>query len=529
MDEFALQQRLFREFTKRCPSLQEGMESAIAAVRNAPHGKAWAACTPVDWSMGQARWSAWLERLLNAHPVPKETGLLWFEIPSELNSALTSVSAYAHLDREDESLGMGEGRTWPEDHRGYTIDEALLLLPELDALFAEAGWTLRGDDRTQDLLRPGVYALSHAYATLLVINGLPRTTLLSRLSAREGVGVVVGWAEGDIGPVGMLSDAGWRPLAIDRCSTKARPEELDPNRLGFNLRKYLANGRDPNWRDPRTGETLLMRERYSDPAVIRALVQAGADVNAADKKGASVIQYFGACALETLQLLLAKGADPHRQEKDGGSLLDRVVGDGRCTLEHLELLWRAGVRPGKDTGPIPRPIRELADSGLYDLDRETQIKKMLRFWIDRGMDINAHDRDGRSALWVALESHARELTDHLSWLRKNEDLGGQWDYAHDEVALILLEHDADPNARLKRSKEKLIPRDATPLMVRRYDDEKLVRALLKHGADPLARCARGRTALDYAQEAAKDSRRLDVTGAGRVAGLLERATQRASR
>lgn len=528
MDEFRLQRRLFREIIRTRPSVQDGMAAALAAVKEAPHGEAWAACKCADWSRGEARWVRWFNRLLKKRPIPRETELLWFEVPSELNPALTSVSGYAKLTPWHHSFGLEEGRFWPEDDEGYTRNEGLLRLPELDAVFAGVGWGRSGSDEVVERLRPGVYALSYAYAALLVCNGLPRTRLPSRVGVRGGVGVVVGWAEGGPDPIGVLAPAGWRPLRYDPRSIKARPEELDPSSMTLNVGKYLANGGDPNWRERRTGETLLIKCADRFPPEIRRLVAAGADVNAADKQGQSVLHHFGACELPILQLFLDQGADPRTRTADGQTVLDRYVDDGRCTVHHLEVLWKAGARLGKEPGRIPRPIRSLVESGIWAEGTKRQFSRLLRFWLDRGFRLDARDREGRTALWIALECHAAELPERLVWLRENPNSDERLGYRHDAVAIMLLDHGADPNARLVFSRHKAIPAGATPLMVRGYEDERLVKALLKHGADPLARCSKGRTALDYAQRAAADPRRPGTKGAQRVAALLERAMKRAA-
>ena len=67
------------------------------------------------------------------------------------------------------------------------------------------------------------------------------------------------------------------------------------------------------------------------------------------------------------------------------------------------------------------------------------------------------------------------------------------------------------------------------LLDTRKSDSRLVNVLLKHGADPLVRCAKGRLAVEYAQQAAADERRIDRKGAAAVAEMLRRATDRASR
>lgn len=100
---------------------------------------------------------------------------------------------------------------------------------------------------------------------------------------------------------------------------------------------------------------------------------------------------------------------------------------------------------------------------------------------------------------------------------------GTWDYQYDTHASILLELGANPNARYAPGHSSLVPANATPLMVQRYDDDKLVKALLKHGADPTLKSAEGKTALDYARRAQKRKDRLANVGVDAVVKQLERA------
>lgn len=521
-DPFTLQKRLFREIVAKRLPLAEGMSRALKAVQAAPHGALWKACEAPDWDACGNRWVKWFDDLLRKHPIPKNTELLWFEAPSELNPALTSVSAYEKLDRTEEAFGLDAGRFWPEDRRGETLAAGLLPLPELDAIFAAAGWNGRSDAKNADGLRPGVFALSYTYASLLAVNGLPRSTLLSRVETPGSVGVLVGWAGGDERPFGTLSSTGWLSLSHER-SRQPPPEKLDPTSGTFDVRAFLRSGGDPNWRDPETQKTVLMLAEYAPASAIHRLIHAGADVKAIDKNGLDVLQSFGACELKVLQLLKHAGADFHYKSRDGWSAFERVITDGRCTVQHLDFYWKAGARTNRRSGTVHLGIQSIAESTHYNRSVQRDLPRRLAFWLKHGMTLDCRDAKGRTPLWIALHEHAKELTDHLSWLRENEDLGGTWDYHHDRVAIMLLEHGANPNDRLKTSKCRLIPPKATPLMVRRYDDDSLVKALLKHGADPHARCAKGKTALDYARQAAADPKKPGHSGAQDVVKVLERA------
>ena len=63
----------------------------------AESGERWRTAASRDWESEQDRWVAWLDALTDHDPPPPDAEVLWFEIPSDINPAHTSVSAYAYL------------------------------------------------------------------------------------------------------------------------------------------------------------------------------------------------------------------------------------------------------------------------------------------------------------------------------------------------------------------------------------------------------------------------------------------------
>ncbi|MBC7773574.1 MAG: hypothetical protein H7210_13850 [Pyrinomonadaceae bacterium] len=524
MDDFVLQRRVVRRILKEKPAMQRGMKMVVDEVLAAPKGDAWKPIKKMDWASGEADFVKWFDGLLKKHPIPRGTQLLWFEVPDELNPAFTSASAYQNIGSPDESYGLDADRWWPIKRDGYTLPAGLTHLLELEQGFRSVNIARGERSPLQDRLMPGVLAMSYAYVTLLVINGLPKTSLLNRCETECGIGVLVGWAEGDFDRVGLLSKSGWSPLKPRASTRLPTPEELDPDSFGFNLEKYLKAGGDLEHRDKKTGDTILMRSYYDDAARVRKLLDAGADAAATSHDGSNVLHRFGACEKLLLKLLLDAGAKANHRNSNGETVLDRVIDDGRCTVEHIKLLQDAGARLRQGMDPIQR----LATDGVFEPGRLQKIRKILEHWLAQGHRINSRDREGRTPLWIALEAHAQELADQLKRSKRGRSFDTDGSYKHDQIALLLLEHGADPNVRLKSSGQPLIPKGATPLMVRRYDDVRLVKELLARGANPSAMCDRGRTALQYAQAAASDTRRPDCAGAVRVVKVLERALRTTS-
>jgi hypothetical protein len=196
---------------------------------------------------------------------------------------------------------------------------------------------------------------------------------------------------------------------------------------------------------------------------------------------------------------------------------------GLCTAEHLRLFDGLGAKLKKTMGRGENPLHAMGCWAIDEPALKPRVKAMLKFWLAKGYDINAERADGLSPLWMALESHVRALQKHIGLCRRYKSWEPPDKMGHDDVAMMLLEGGARPDAVHARGIRGYIPVGASPLMVQRYDDDRLVKAMLKHGANVKAKCAQGKTALQYAREAAKNPKRHDCKGAARVAALLEAA------
>ena len=101
------------------------------------------------------------------------------------------------------------------------------------------------------------------------------------------------------------------------------------------LRHLLENGADANYADPRSGTTLLMTAQH--PVLIRLLLQHGADPLALDRKGATALHYAvaGSRALEIITLLVNSGANVNACDDSGFSVLMRAVMNDKPELVGL--------------------------------------------------------------------------------------------------------------------------------------------------------------------------------------------------
>ena len=92
----------------------------------------------------------------------------------------------------------------------------------------------------------------------------------------------------------------WREMteAMLAAGVELNPKTIYPSPLGHAIHEddvviietLLKKGANPNLRDSETGETLLMSAaQYSTPEVVQALIEGGADVNARNKSGQTVL------------------------------------------------------------------------------------------------------------------------------------------------------------------------------------------------------------------------------------------------
>ncbi len=282
--------------------------------------------------------------------------------------------------------------------------------------------------------------------------------------------------------VNAANDLGVTPLALAALNASAEMADV-----------LLHGGADPGAARP-GGETVLMTAaRTGNPDLVRALVAAGADVRETAHFRAQTPLMWAASEghAGVARFLVEAGADVRARSVHGTTALllaarngdvetARVLLDGGADVNagepYLAFDARVDVEESQTSGRTPLVVASaslVATSGWeYELDVEPSTHEALAlFLLERGADPNVPDSIGRTALHAAVETGKAELVK------------------------ALLEHGADPNARLTRApfvfKGDFISYGryvgATPLWLAaaaRTPDPEILRALAAAGGDP---------------------------------------------
>jgi ankyrin repeat protein len=331
--------------------------------------------------------------------------------------------------------------------------------------------------------------------------------------------------------------------------------------------RLLKAGADPRERGP-NGETLLMfAARNGRVDVITRVVAAGADVNAREElRGTTALMWAAEQRHpDAVKALLAAGADPAiasgpaglpqnymaprvnvRAVEDARQRRERAAAAGRTYEEQVALERRGPLGNGFDPGgkaldPLPTDEDTLVQAGLVGkggggltalvfaaregdvgsaqalLDAGAQVNQTTEYaWtplltainnrnyalakmlIDRGADVNLANKGGWTPLYLATDNRNIE--------------GGDYpvpapDLDHLEIIRYLLQHGANPNARVH---DDTLTRtiftmqwffeDGATAFIRaaQSGDTALMKLLLDYKADPFIATANGDNALTAA-------------------------------
>jgi ankyrin repeat protein len=234
---------------------------------------------------------------------------------------------------------------------------------------------------------------------------------------------------------------GWAPL-----------HEAVLNGDAVTIKYLLKKGADPNASN-RAGLTPLMLAVF-DPEKLALLLEAGANVNAISAEGKSALLLAAAQkrALPTVRLLLRKGAQVNQQDKRGGTALLMAARNG--DVETLQLLLERGADPHviwKEGSVPPENGTNALDLACY-----SQNAAAVKLLLARGVSL---DKRGRPLIFAAMNGSldiAQLLLAAGMSANVADPLGctpliyaTQTENGNLELLKLLLAQDADPKAKAR--------------------------------------------------------------------------------
>jgi len=266
------------------------------------------------------------------------------------------------------------------------------------------------------------------------------------------------------------------------------------------IEALIKSGADPNAALPE-GETVLMTAaRTGKPDAVKALVARGANVNAREKWQEETALMFAAAEnnAAAVKVLVEAGADMNVHSKVWNFPEYKYETNGMAVFQLPRGGWTALMYAARqnamDAAAMLADLK--ADLNATDPDGTTALQlailnvhyDLAALLLKKGADPNVADNSGMTALYAAadMRSPAGMMT------RPNPKLTDEIDAA--EMIKILLEHGANPNARLKKPiigrhnnlvGDTSLGEGTTPLMrAAKTNDLAVMRLLLDSGADP---------------------------------------------
>ena len=262
------------------------------------------------------------------------------------------------------------------------------------------------------------------------------------------------------------------------------------------------------------GETPLHMavESNSNPAVVQALLEGGADVNYTNLNSGQTPLHYVVKTGESpaiMEVLLDAGANVNEEDYLGITALRTAI-EGR-NVRLAKMLIKRGAEVNKKTGKDSRvPGWVPLHSSIY------APVAITRWLIYADADPNARDNHGKTPLHIAVslgrDSHTKFLLDNKADIEAR-DMTGATPLHTAVLAMefnsikILLDAGADPGAKNKNGR--------TPLhwAARCNNNPRVIEALLEKGADVNAKDNNGKTPLFHAEMSNENPAVIDVVRA----------------
>jgi ankyrin repeat protein len=261
------------------------------------------------------------------------------------------------------------------------------------------------------------------------------------------------------------------------------------------VRRAIAQGASPDAKDADGVPALMLAGLFADVDLMKALLDAGADVNAANGSGATAL-IWSVPDLEKVRLLVARRADVNARSTNLGRTAFLVAANYPSTVPLLRFLLEHGA-------DLKAQDRNRANA-LNLAVRASDIE-VVRFLVERGLGVNDASPGGARPLAPALGRSYLPTIEYLLAKGATADrraLTASTYWLPPAIVSKLIEQGADVNTR-----ESTFGR--TPLLsaaASEQSDLETLRLLLEKGADPNVADADGETPLDWAMHARNEAK-----------------------
>lgn len=363
------------------------------------------------------------------------------------------------------------------DDRNETILQALFHYnPKIFKIVAE--WDIA------DSKDPKAAATAILWKTIEYKDAAPAVKWLVSRGADAGAGMLIpACRNGNVAAAKALVKAGADVNARDPegktaliCTVEGGDDDLKRQKLEI-VNGLVKAGADINAQD-KEGKTALMYAASWSLPILKSLLLSGAKVNLTDGDGHTALFHAAMESAEMLKLLLAAGADPKAKSKDAKTVLHWAAYGGKTDVLKMLLALNIDVNAADENGETP----------LMLAARE-QRYEALRLLIEAGADLRVRDKNGATPLISA----AKEIrtADIIKILTSS---GVDVNAVDNAGRTALMEAAAMRTTQLSRTSESWRPAGIRDV----YDNSEALKAIIIAGADVNAADKEGRTALDYA-------------------------------
>ena len=275
----------------------------------------------------------------------------------------------------------------------------------------------------------------------------------------------------------------------------SRPTYLQEEDFRETLINLIDNGADVNATNSQNQSALMVACCQGNVNIINTFLDARADPTTADADGNTCLHYAvrGGCSKELFHTIIDHGADINAINKCNETALLLACWRKNADAMNVLLTFRADPNIGTLYGNAVLHI-----AVLNNINKDT-----LQAIIDNDVDVNAANKSGETALWIACHRDDVDAINVLLSAGANLNLlsaeGNT--YLHcavygkkcckEEVLQALIDHDADVNVTNKGNETAL-------LVACKWGSPSAINVLLHAGADPNITDKNGNTCLIYA-------------------------------